>query len=547
MFSAHDPGASFWGVLINSDKSPAPLLEQLCLEIAHIISSFDDYATTDLTPERLATFYRKVGGNYDVLFLQTKPSALSFIYQRLGCFHSIQPTTDAYKPPAIPALQPNGFVRWQTIQLLLDPDEHCRYLQNAVDIWEIENPNGGTFPKTIPREAFPESPDREMVEWHETVSRRFEMDYVKKNILRASPPNFGTYHYHFSHHQKDEPGGSKETNTFPSRRRTTAQRAHVTPDEPAPSSRHQRRRSAEFPNSSTRRVQSTYFRPPPPPPPPPPEFAPSPRAPSPPMWTKSSPKARGRERGPTVSRPVSPTTVPGHNSSDASSEDSIAAAQEAANRHNSRHLRPTHSHSNHARRHSHEAYARKPQRDLSPEAQRRTYTHRDMFNSHSGRPYDSDGGRRTRPARAYAEEPIMHPRTPGPMFHEHAFNDPPVMPHNQDLPRYSHPHSHAHPPPPPRYVNMNINNPYVGRPHPDIDMCAGVDDHRRSYRVPNANSGYPSPGVSGRTARYPPREGEGTYRSPRWANPVPPPARGIPVGMPDMEYPMRSRRSMYDR
>ncbi|RAL11923.1 uncharacterized protein BO97DRAFT_425221 [Aspergillus homomorphus CBS 101889] len=543
MFSARDPGASFWGVLINPDKSPAPLLEQLCLEIAQIISSFDDYATADLTPERMATFYRKVGGNYDVLFLQTKSSALSFIYQRLGCFHSIQPTTDAYKPPSVPALQPNGFVRWQTIQLLLDPDEHCRYLQSAVELWDIANPNGGTFPKTIPREAFPESPDPEMVEWHETVSRRFEMDYVKKNILRASPPNFGTYHYQFSNQHKDEAPSPKETKAFPSRRRTTAQRAHVTPEEPAPSSRHQRRRSAGIP-TSTRRVQSTYFSPPPPSPQ---EFEPSPRAPSPPMWAKSSPKARGRERGATFSRPVSPTTSPGHNPSDASSEDSLAAAQEAANRHNSRHLHPTHPHSSHARRHSHEAYARKPQRELSPEAHRRTYTHRDMLNSHSGRPYDSDGGRRTRPARAYAEEPIMQPRTPAPIFHDHPFNDPPVMPVNQELPRYSHPHPHSHPPPPPRYVNMSMNNPYVGRPHPDVDMCTPADDARRSYRPSNPSPGYPSPGVSDRTARYSGRDGGGAYRSPRWAQPAPPPARGVPVGMPDMEYPVRSRRSMYDR
>lgn len=32
---------SQWGTLINSDKSPAPLLEQLCLGIAHLIVSGD--------------------------------------------------------------------------------------------------------------------------------------------------------------------------------------------------------------------------------------------------------------------------------------------------------------------------------------------------------------------------------------------------------------------------------------------------------------------------------------------------------------------------
>jgi hypothetical protein len=32
-----DAGANFWGVLINPDKSPAPLLEQLCLGIAQLM------------------------------------------------------------------------------------------------------------------------------------------------------------------------------------------------------------------------------------------------------------------------------------------------------------------------------------------------------------------------------------------------------------------------------------------------------------------------------------------------------------------------------
>ncbi|KXG51823.1 uncharacterized protein PGRI_092160 [Penicillium griseofulvum] len=156
-----------WGTLINSDKSPAPLLEQLCLGIAQLMSSFDSNGTTDITPERLATFYRKVGGNYDPLFLETKAQALSFIYQSLGCFHSLQPSANPYEPPSVPSLLPNGFVRWQTIQLLMDPDEHSVYLQNAVNLWDIAGANGEPFPKTIPRDAFPSEPDPEMLEWHE--------------------------------------------------------------------------------------------------------------------------------------------------------------------------------------------------------------------------------------------------------------------------------------------------------------------------------------------------------------------------------------------
>jgi hypothetical protein len=37
MSSVHDEGADCWGVLINPDKSPTPLLEQLCLGIAQVM------------------------------------------------------------------------------------------------------------------------------------------------------------------------------------------------------------------------------------------------------------------------------------------------------------------------------------------------------------------------------------------------------------------------------------------------------------------------------------------------------------------------------
>ncbi|PLB49650.1 hypothetical protein P170DRAFT_384829, partial [Aspergillus steynii IBT 23096] len=368
----------FWGLLINPDKSPAPLLEQLCLGIAQIMTSFDDYATSDLTPERLATFYGKVGGNYDVLFLDTKSSALSFIYQRLGCFHSIQPSTDPYKPPSVPALQPNGFVRWQTIQLLLDPDEHSRYLQNAVELWDIENPNGGYFPKDIPRDAFPAESDPEMVNWHEEVSRRFEFDYWKKNIFRSSPPSFGTYHSHFS--QKEASG--KED--YPNQRQPTSHRRHATTTN-IPPIHPQRRRSAEIP-SGGRRVHSTFVRRPE-------EFQEykSPRAPSPPTWPKG--RTRGRERA-SFSRPVSPGTV-GHETSDASSEDSAWGAKDP--RRYQENLSPPQT--SHARRHSHEAYARRPRRELSPDAHRRHGPRETYQSPDSGRLYDSDGARRVRSAR----------------------------------------------------------------------------------------------------------------------------------------------------
>ncbi|KAJ5876318.1 uncharacterized protein N7529_001902 [Penicillium soppii] len=319
-----------WGTLINSDKSPAPLLVQLCLAIAQLIPTFDKNGTTDITPDRLATFYQKVGGNYDSLFLETKTQALSFIYQSLGCFHSLQPSPNPYEPPSIPSLLPNGFVRWQTIQLLMDPDEHSVYLQNAMSLWDLADSDGHPFPKTIPRDAFPAKPDKEMLEWHEGVSRRLEHDYVARHAKRASPTDFGTYHYHFSgkdplpeeddqfsgrsrrkassRHGNAEPGPSsghrhsmkdplpEEYAEFdrPPPRMASKRHSHAEPDRPSGNRHHRRHHSGDYPPVSGRRplkTRSGYS---------------TPRVSSPPAWGEHPPRSGGRDQSAAYGRPESP-------------------------------------------------------------------------------------------------------------------------------------------------------------------------------------------------------------------------------------------------
>ena len=46
---AQNLGENDWGTLINPDKSPAPLLEQLCLGIAQLIVSSIGLNTMELT------------------------------------------------------------------------------------------------------------------------------------------------------------------------------------------------------------------------------------------------------------------------------------------------------------------------------------------------------------------------------------------------------------------------------------------------------------------------------------------------------------------
>lgn len=83
----------------------------------------------------------------------------------MGCFHTLQQDKSPYTAPTVPALTREGFVRWQTVQILLEPDEHVAFLQNAVKRLEIINPADGTLYPHLPRDALPSRPDPEMVQW----------------------------------------------------------------------------------------------------------------------------------------------------------------------------------------------------------------------------------------------------------------------------------------------------------------------------------------------------------------------------------------------
>ncbi|KAK4944082.1 hypothetical protein LTR10_016415 [Elasticomyces elasticus] len=183
-------GHGFWRYLINPDKSATTQLEHLCLGLAKIIPTLEPGSNDELTPQRLAAFYRAVGGNYDALFLKTSESALSFMYQTLGCFHSLQPTSSPFEHPRIPCLTPAGFARWQTIQILLCPEENVGFMQKAVQRWNVPMPNGNIFPKYIPQSVFPAKADEEMENWHRDVTGRLnQQKYMQriKNSPHQSP------------------------------------------------------------------------------------------------------------------------------------------------------------------------------------------------------------------------------------------------------------------------------------------------------------------------------------------------------------------------
>ena len=189
----------YWGYLLKPDKCGTPKLDRLLKGIADVIASsglpmrrmwkgltlaaqskkFEPSDSPDLTPSQLAAWYRAVGGDYDVLFTETPPSSIAFIYRSLGAFHSLQPSAndDGYSSPAIPALKKQGFVTWQTVQLLLGPQEHVPLLQKSVEQFDVVDPETNeVFLKMLPSKCFPDKPDEAMEEWYEGVAARLRRE-----------------------------------------------------------------------------------------------------------------------------------------------------------------------------------------------------------------------------------------------------------------------------------------------------------------------------------------------------------------------------------
>lgn len=76
---------------------------------------------------------------------------------------------------------------WQTIQLLLGPEEHSAFLREAVQKWNVTDPETGeTFPKILPRSCFPAAPDSHMVNWYEGVSERLRREAEEDEKIRIT-------------------------------------------------------------------------------------------------------------------------------------------------------------------------------------------------------------------------------------------------------------------------------------------------------------------------------------------------------------------------
>ncbi|GAB1738488.1 hypothetical protein NU219Hw_g3294t1 [Hortaea werneckii] len=180
----------YWDYLFKPDKTGTDRLKSLLRGLKDVINEhYEPSDNPDLTPTQLAQFYRDLHGNYDQLFLATPSESIAFIYKSLGCLHSLQPQSfahsTAFADPTVPALKTEGWIMWQTIQLLLGPAEHSEFLREAVRRWDVNDPTtGNVFPKILPRQCFPSEPDRHMVAWYEGVSERLRREAEEEERVR---------------------------------------------------------------------------------------------------------------------------------------------------------------------------------------------------------------------------------------------------------------------------------------------------------------------------------------------------------------------------
>ena len=442
-----------------------------------------------------------MGGDYDGLFLTTKPQALSFIYRSIGCLQSLRPRpgAEAYEPPCVPCLLPTGFIRWQTIQLLMDPDEHWGYLVRAMELWDICDAHGNPFPKDLPRDAFAAEPDVEMIKWHEHVSARLEQDYRNQQAQSnpSSPPHFTGYHYRFT--GKDPLPDEEEYFSAPGHGQRYRPQSRHEP-EPPRQRQHRRESSDEYPDLSRHRhrpqSQSAYYhrenggR----------SGMASPRCPSPaPRMDHHHRRTRGRERASMHAHPSNYET----DETDLEPESGYTTREDERDPPHRR--RRSHRHHNlsppdevRARRHSHDAYTRKPVRDLSPHTPRRPCGYEpEPVPIPRTRKYNSDGTPLYRP-----REGRSRSRPSGGIsWKEYIFGT-----HHHDPP--------APAPEPPMYTRM----PHTPRRRHHLDPYANEDLRRGSYggtpgSRPGSGSGPERPRAYS-TAGYP-GSGGSRYPSPQ--------------------------------
>ncbi|KAK7984866.1 hypothetical protein PG996_005898 [Apiospora saccharicola] len=201
-------GKSFYGYLIKKDRTPTELLDALLRAIAkHITAEIGDKKKQILDRTKLAAFYKIVGGDYDSLFVGAPDKSISYIWTALGVQHMLYPGDNDFAAPSIPALTPKGFARWESLQILLEPEEHVPYIQYAVRNWGLKHPDTGVpFPTDLPKEALPSKCDPYIDAWHRGCAEKLRHEAATP----TPPPAAQDPRVHFTHVRGSHTASAKQ-------------------------------------------------------------------------------------------------------------------------------------------------------------------------------------------------------------------------------------------------------------------------------------------------------------------------------------------------
>ncbi|KAI1841394.1 hypothetical protein JX265_007459 [Neoarthrinium moseri] len=222
-------GKAYYGYLYNKDKTPTALLDALLHAIGkHIETEIGDKSRRIIDRTKLAAFYKAVGGDYDSLFVNAPDKSISYIWQALGVQHTLQPSGDDFAEPSVPALTLKGFIRWESIQILLEPDEHVAFVQYAVRNWALRHPDTGElFPADLPRDSFPAVCDPLIDDWHKRCAMKLRdaAPVLEKPEHTAAPDP--RVHVHFTHVRPNGPSRHGPAMDYFERRRPDIPFLHI--------------------------------------------------------------------------------------------------------------------------------------------------------------------------------------------------------------------------------------------------------------------------------------------------------------------------------
>ncbi|KAK8103788.1 uncharacterized protein PG998_010821 [Apiospora kogelbergensis] len=220
-------GKSFYGYLIKKDRTPTDLLDALLRAVAkHIIAEIGDRNTHILDKTKLAAFYKVVGGDYDSLFVNAPDKSISYIWTALGVQHMLHPGSNDFHAPSVPVLTLKGFVRWESLQILLEPEEHVPFMQFAVRNWGLKHPDTGIpFPTDLPKEAFPSESDPYIDRWHQGCAEKLRFEAAAPQA--PTPPQ--DPRVHFTHVRGAPTASARQApeKEYPERERPSVPFVHV--------------------------------------------------------------------------------------------------------------------------------------------------------------------------------------------------------------------------------------------------------------------------------------------------------------------------------